>query len=519
MAFIYDLTDTWNAGGTTFNGIKMNVTDTASAAASRLVSLQVGGVERFSVDKAGIGTFASVVRAAAGSTGAPAFSFGSDTNTGMWSPSADAIAFSTAGGERVRVTNAGDVGIGTTSPGAYRLNIRSDQFTSVLVESTQTGSYLQLKSSLGTAFISTPSADAFAIHTGASAIERMRITSAGNVGIGTSSPTFRLQVETDTNDNAGAFVRNSNTGAAASGAVIATSGVGGVSLRAHSAAHSVWPNASLIQSDSGFTGGLNILQAGANPITFWTNGSQRMRITSAGDVGIGTSAPSSKLHINETGVTGGRYGLRLTQSNLTAAAVDFVLDTSAIKVDLSSTNAAYPLSFSVGGTERMRVSNTGVGIGTSAPAFRLESAAAASGTIATLLRVTNSAPASVSAGQGSQIGFANDSGWGSNLAGAIRSTVTNPNNGASDMSFHGWNGSTLTERMRITSAGNVGIGTAAPNAAARLDVTSTTSGFLPPRMTTTQRDAIGSPPNGLMLYNTTTDKLQVRAGGAWVDLH
>jgi hypothetical protein len=41
MAFIYDLTDTWNAGGTSFNAIKMNVTDTASAAASRLLTLQV----------------------------------------------------------------------------------------------------------------------------------------------------------------------------------------------------------------------------------------------------------------------------------------------------------------------------------------------------------------------------------------------------------------------------------------------------------------------------------------------
>lgn len=79
--------------------------------------------------------------------------------------------------------------------------------------------------------------------------------------------------------------------------------------------------------------------------------------------------------------------------------------------------------------------------------------------------------------------------------------------------------SSPTERMRITSAGNVGIGTSAPNDAARLDVSSTTSGFLPPRMTTTQRDAITSPPDGLMLYNTTTNKLQVRAASAWVDLH
>jgi hypothetical protein len=53
MAFIYDLVDTWNNGATTFTAIKMNVTDTASNAASKLMDLQVGGVSRFSVGKSG----------------------------------------------------------------------------------------------------------------------------------------------------------------------------------------------------------------------------------------------------------------------------------------------------------------------------------------------------------------------------------------------------------------------------------------------------------------------------------
>ena len=48
-----DLTATWNAGGTTFTAVKMNVTDTASAAGSLLLDLQVGGVSRFKVDKTG----------------------------------------------------------------------------------------------------------------------------------------------------------------------------------------------------------------------------------------------------------------------------------------------------------------------------------------------------------------------------------------------------------------------------------------------------------------------------------
>jgi hypothetical protein len=50
---IFDLTDTWNAGGTTFTAIKMNATDTASAAASLLIDLQIGGTSRFNITKGG----------------------------------------------------------------------------------------------------------------------------------------------------------------------------------------------------------------------------------------------------------------------------------------------------------------------------------------------------------------------------------------------------------------------------------------------------------------------------------
>ena len=50
---IFNLTDTWNDGATTFTAIKMNVTDTASAAGSLLFDVQVGGVSQFRVSKAG----------------------------------------------------------------------------------------------------------------------------------------------------------------------------------------------------------------------------------------------------------------------------------------------------------------------------------------------------------------------------------------------------------------------------------------------------------------------------------
>jgi hypothetical protein len=71
----------------------------------------------------------------------------------------------------------------------------------------------------------------------------------------------------------------------------------------------------------------------------------------------------------------------------------------------------------------------------------------------------------------------------------------------------------------VQDNGVVGIGVTSPDASAKLEISSTTQGVLFPRMTTTQRGNIASPADGLVIYNTTDNKLQVRAGGAWVDLH
>lgn len=53
MANIYDMTDTWNNGATTFTAIKMDVSDSASAANSLLLDLKVDGVTKASIDKDG----------------------------------------------------------------------------------------------------------------------------------------------------------------------------------------------------------------------------------------------------------------------------------------------------------------------------------------------------------------------------------------------------------------------------------------------------------------------------------
>jgi len=63
---VYDATQTWNAGAVTFTGLKFNATDTASAAASLLLDLQVGGASKFKVQKDGTITAAAGVVASTG---------------------------------------------------------------------------------------------------------------------------------------------------------------------------------------------------------------------------------------------------------------------------------------------------------------------------------------------------------------------------------------------------------------------------------------------------------------------
>ena len=71
-------------------------------------------------------------------------------------------------------------------------------------------------------------------------------------------------------------------------------------------------------------------------------------------------------------------------------------------------------------------------------------------------------------------------------------------------------------RMTIRGdSGNTVVGSTTSQACGIFEIVSTTQGFLPPRMTTAQRDAIANPVAGLMAYNTTTNKLNFYNGSAW----
>lgn len=75
-----------------------------------------------------------------------------------------------------------------------------------------------------------------------------------------------------------------------------------------------------------------------------------------------------------------------------------------------------------------------------------------------------------------------------------------------------------TDLFSVRNDGNVGIGTSSPAASAILDITSTIGAVLFPRMTTAQRDALTAV-DGMVIFNTSLSKLQVRAAVTWVSLH
>jgi hypothetical protein len=72
----------------------------------------------------------------------------------------------------------------------------------------------------------------------------------------------------------------------------------------------------------------------------------------------------------------------------------------------------------------------------------------------------------------------------------------------------------------INSEGSVGIGTATPNNSAAIDISSSTKGLLPPRMTQAQIGAILSPADGLIVYSTTDQKLYtfVSSANVWKEI-
>ncbi len=362
-----------------------------------------------------------------------------DSNTKFGFPSNDTFKIRTSGTDRFNIDSSGNVGIGTSSPGAT-LEVSSTGNVAAIINSTNTFTFLDLEND-GTnrVQIGNISDGEFTIRTADT--DRVRVDSSGNVGIGTNSPDHLLQVESSGN----AEIQAQRIAGA------------GILIQAQSAAGVVGTNTN-------------------HRLDLKTNNSTRATISTSGNVGIGTTSPSAKLQVSSSGDT----VVKITSANGNAAFLDLGdasdTDGGRIVYDSGSNLALYTAS-----SERMRIKNNGnVGIGTTSPSEKLD----VNGNIN--IRSTSSGIRGIKrASDGYNLHFAGGSsltgGSYVELNGGSRGGIGNALNGeinfvsgGSYQSSQGavvgnynfktqWNGGSATLMHIDSSTGNVGIGTTDPN--------------------------------------------------------
>lgn len=210
-----------------------------------------------------------------------------------------------------------------------------------------------------------------------------------------------------------------------------------------------------------------------------------------------------------------------TEDPTNSAFADFGISstTTIIQSSFGGAGSYLPMGFFTGGAERASIDTAGnilVGTGTTADTHLKIYGAGTTSSSYTNGDATGATlylrDSGTTSGNGGQILFG--SGFGINAG--IKSLVTNGTGPAGDLVFQTRTTTgNVTEKIRITDVGNVGIGTSSPSASAILDAQSTTKGVRMPNMTTTQKNAIASPAAGLMVFDTTLSKLAVYSGTAW----
>jgi hypothetical protein len=316
--------------------------------------------------------------------------------------------------------------------------------------------------------------------------ERMRITSSGNVGIGTDNPTFHLDVRGTTPQT----LRLSRSGTAGSG------GAASLIFEARE------PTLGTGQT-AGISSNLGVLAFNTGGVSGdIVGGTQRMAITSAGNVGIGTTSPGAKLHTSTT-TAGNSIGVLLANPNQSGSAdsvsINFGLGRTADSFLRSDAIITYGKEQQWTGTpstvdgylsfattlnettsERMRITSTGnVGIGTTSPNVSGIEISRNTGSVSPIpaeLRISTStnpptADWSSTLPWGRLSFYSNDASvGGAKIHAALDVISTGSTGGLSDLVFSLAQPSTgaLVERMRLVAGGNLCINTT--SATSRLQV-------------------------------------------------
>jgi len=227
-----------------------------------------------------------------------------------------------------------------------------------------------------------PAADTIAFTEGG--VESMRIDSSGNVGIGTNSPSYPLNIVRNANGAQKVFFSNNSSGSSAETAFSVSNGTAEGSLRVAGGSYGGYgaytANNTLIYND---TSAITIMADNAsNGIIKFATGSssERMRITSGGNVGIATSSPASALEIYRAVSTTGSLtdaSLMLSTTATTGRKVSIgfglgggVANTCAANIGYDVTNGAgaglgdiyfstRSVTSDTAPTERMRITSGG----------------------------------------------------------------------------------------------------------------------------------------------------------------
>jgi hypothetical protein len=252
-----------------------------------------------------------------GTAALPGVAFDGDPNTGIYSPGADQLAVATNGTGRLFVDSAGKVGIGTSTPGVD-LEVSGDSADLVLTSVTnnnatgankslscgvggatafsiapwQNSGFIDSATTNGLALGSSASTGSVRLCTGTSREERLRITSAGLVGIGDSAPESLLHLK---GSNATLKIESSvNTGYSSVEFDRAADDTH-FAIYAYDSSHA--SQANNVQFYGYQNGNIQFITN--------SNATPRLTITSAGNVGIGTSSPTVNLHVVGASGSGG----------------------------------------------------------------------------------------------------------------------------------------------------------------------------------------------------------------------